>query len=137
MRGTTALLLALATSCGGSRAPVEQPAATVAAPAAVTPPPPTGPGVQVTHTGQAQPSFTLYNDYPATQHLFVDTTLVGTIPCGAHRTFPVQIGAHVFTSADSPDPNDNPVRVEVNVESGNAYAYRVFVSGSPGSRCPH
>ena len=122
--------LLLLSACGASSPAVSYPPAgqvNVQAQPAVPP------GVQAQYTGQAQPTLSLINEYPVTQYLFMDQQLLGMVPCGQQGNFAVTEGPHVFLSADSANPNDNPARLDIHVAPGTAYAYRIYVQqAGPG-----
>lgn len=97
-------------------------------PPATTPPPATAPeGVEVEAAEISGSELVVENAYPMPQHVFVDGTLLGSIAEGEEATFELTPGAHEIVSADSEDPDDNPVRWTLEADSGFRYRWRVYV----------
>ena len=76
-------------------------------------------------TGQARPTIVVVNRFPATQHVFIDWKRVGTVQAQSSATFEIDLGTHSVTSADSPDPDQNPVTVTESFEKGFSYRYEI------------
>ena len=82
--------------------------------------------LEKTYTGQAQPTIVVVNRFPATQHVFIDWKHVGTVEARSSATFAIGLGTHTVTSADSPDPDQNPVTVTEGFEKGFSYRYEIL-----------
>jgi hypothetical protein len=86
---------------------------------------PPRPALERVYTGSASPSLIVKNEFPATQHVFVDWIHQGELLPHASRTFELTAGTHTVTCADSPDPDRNPLAITENFEAGFAYTYVV------------
>ncbi len=85
-------------------------------------------------TGEAQPRVRVQNDYPVTQHVFIDGDHVGTVPTGEIRTFDISVGQHTIVCADSTDIADNPVSSSRVFEEGYEYLLQVYTGSAPPRR---
>jgi hypothetical protein len=97
--------------------------ATVPAPPAVNSWSP-APSVATVSGGQCQ--IGVRNDFPVTQHVFIDGALRGTVGTGQSRSFNVSPGSHEVLCADSANVADNPVRERCSVAQGEVYEMRVY-----------
>ena len=121
----TPLVLAGCLGCGsaGTRADHPTPDREQSGPRA--PSPRARAKLEKTYTGQAEPTIVVENRFPVTQHVFIDWKLVGTVGAQSSATFPIGRGTHSVTSADSPDPDQNPVTVTESFEKGFSYRYEI------------
>lgn len=101
--------------------PPTRTASASASSAAPTPPP----ALEKSFTGQELPTIAIRNDYPVTQHVFVDGRLVGQVTTGTAGSFEVSVGVHTVTCADSGDPDDRPSSLTEQFDAGYAYRYRI------------
>jgi hypothetical protein len=77
------------------------------------------------YTGQATPTLVVKNRFPLVQHVFLDAKLVGKVQTSSTARFEVAPGVHTLTSADSADPDDNPVSITERFETGFSYSYDI------------
>jgi hypothetical protein len=75
--------------------------------------------------GTAAPRLVVKNGFPSAQYVFVDFELAGRVGPGANAVFELSPGSHTVTSADSADPDDNPVSITEAFEIGFSYSYAV------------
>jgi hypothetical protein len=135
VRSGWALLAALAGACGSPGALGGAPAAAPAPRA--TSAPPSGGGaaaparqrvparLEKTYTGRGAPNLVVRNRFPTVQFVFLDWKAVGRVGPGASVAFELSSGTHTVTSADSSDPDDNPVSITEAFELGFSYSYEI------------